>query len=257
MQFVGAGLLLTMTTHEIESVFFVQTTKLPQLRQISVFEDFNERCIQHLRALKGPYMMMDDRERLPARYGENAQLARAMALIGPELEFLEHLSVAFMIDASIFLLHCHRGRIWHRLQFLSLTSRMLHREAYVDMVSTLLTRAALAAKCMPNLERLLLWNAVEGESCSFEYRRSEKAIIWTATWDVKFSEEVIRAWNEVVDLHFFSTTGIRIVKNILRYKDPLSHAEGMTMLNLPPGIVDPISLFQMQDEALWELRFKL
>ncbi|KAG6017470.1 hypothetical protein E4U43_001070 [Claviceps pusilla] len=238
-----------------ESLVFIQTSNLPRLRRISIFEDFNERCIWHLRSLDKPEDM-DFPVWLPDRY-ENDQLAKIMARNGASLEFLEHLSVAFMIDAGAFLLHCQRGWIWQRLRFLSLTSNRLRREARADDISTLLTSAALAAKRMPKLDRLLLWNAAEGEGCSFEYRRSDRAILWKAMWDVRLSEEAIRSWDEVVSLYCSSTSGIRIMKHLLRCRYPLSHGEGMGMLELPPGIVDPVSLFQIQDEAASDLSSKL
>ncbi|KAG5970895.1 hypothetical protein E4U55_001418 [Claviceps digitariae] len=244
-----------MTAHNIASLSFIQSIDLPRLRQVSVFEDFNERCIRHLRTLNDPDEM-EFPERLPPRH-RNEELAKAIVRNSSKLEYLEHLSVAFMVDAGVFLRHCQQSWTWSRLRFLSLTARPLHEEAQADKISTLLTNAAFAAQGMPKLDRMLLWHAAEGEGCSFEYRRTERAVIWKALWDLKLSARALEAWDEVVSSHYSSSSGIRVIKHILGCKVPRSHAEGMRMLELPPGIVDPISLFQMQDEASWDLKYRL
>ncbi|KAG5950170.1 hypothetical protein E4U53_005427 [Claviceps sorghi] len=114
----------------------------------------------------------------------------------------------------------------------------------------------MAARDMPRLDRMVLWNAAEGEGCSFDYRRHERMIVWTAGWDLRLSDEAERAWDGLVGLHHMATSarcGVRVVKHRLQGRDPLSHAEAMARLDLPPGIVDPVSLFQMQDEAAGDL----
>ncbi|KAG6004175.1 hypothetical protein E4U21_001355 [Claviceps maximensis] len=239
---------------DYENICFIKTISLPRLKRISVFEDFNERCIRHLRGMEVPDMVALP-ERLPSKY-EDGELSKAAAVKGAKMEFLEHLSVAFMIDASVFLLQCQLSGIWHRLRFLSLTSELLHRDTRVDKIWALLKRAASAAKCMPKLACLLLWNAAEGEGCSFEYRRSERAIIWKAAWDLKLAPEAIRAWDEVVGLHYFAMGRVEVKKTMLRHRDPLSRGEGMDVLELPPGIIDPISLFQIQEEAAGDMSFE-
>ncbi|GAB0138107.1 hypothetical protein EsDP_00006352 [Epichloe bromicola] len=216
---------------------------LPRLTRISVFEDFNGDCMRHTRTA-GLFKEAVPGRRLPARC-ESRGLARRFAERSARLQFLEHLSVAFMIEASLFFsslaeAHC----TWPRLRSLSLTSKLLHRDAGGEELSSLLTGAAAAVKCMPSLGRMFLWNAGEGEGCSFQYRRSQRAIVWRGVWDLELGAEVLRAWDEVVG------GCVQVVKEILPGKDvPRTHVEAMGLLDLPPGIVDDVSLFQMQEEA--------
>ncbi|KAG6022583.1 hypothetical protein E4U41_002229 [Claviceps citrina] len=222
--------------------------RLHGLTRISIFEDFN----QHYMSQQLPFgysSAMVLRGCPPVRF-ESLWLARTFARATVALKYLEHLSVAYMIDASTFFRYCLPTWTWESLRFLSLTSKQLRVGIEADEVSLLLTRAASAAIGMPNLDRMLIWNAQDKDGSSFEYRRAEIAIVWRAGWNLKLPRDALRAWSRVVAQHYPPGTPIPPIQLIWHVVGVMrTRAEYMRVLKLPPGIVDAVSLFQMEMEA--------
>lgn len=113
---------------------------------------------------------------------------------------LEHLSVSFAFDAQDFF-SPHLAHNWASLTTLALTSnRVLTRSS--DVVNELLVEVAQAAKHMPRLEILEIWNceARDNEAGIFRYEKLDRAgkIVWQGTWDLDISKQVKRAWQEVL-----------------------------------------------------------
>lgn len=70
------------------------------------------------------------------------------------------------------------------------------------MVNELLVKVAEVAKRMPRLEILEIWNceARDNEAGIFRYEKLDRAgnIVWQGTWDLCMSNQVKRAWQEVL-----------------------------------------------------------
>ncbi|RGP59365.1 oxoglutarate iron-dependent oxygenase [Fusarium sporotrichioides] len=149
--------------------------KLPRsVKKVTIFEDFNENYLDLFQLGRGPDIQFNpDRVRLPS-FGVGAALARRS-------RELEHLSVAFPVDARDFFNACELRWRWDKLKSLTLTSRAMCKDKPVE-TKVLLTTAARVALRMPSLETMILWNGSRGEACSFTYcrRRQDRyaSIVW-------------------------------------------------------------------------------
>ncbi|TDZ29353.1 hypothetical protein C8035_v011281 [Colletotrichum spinosum] len=93
---------------------------------------------------------------------------------------LEHLSVAFMIEAQHFFHKCRAQQRWERLESLVLTSTLLGPAmdaALITTVSGVLVAAGAAALRTPNLRTMAIWNAGVDFAGVFLYQRDSKASI--------------------------------------------------------------------------------
>jgi hypothetical protein len=114
---------------------------------------------------------------------------------------LEHLSISHLVDAKEFLrpFYTDNGvRLlpdWENLKRLSLTSDIFRTGTEKD-ITDLLCAAARAARRMPNLEMLELWNGDEESACIFSYRVEDMVgnINWRGIHLPTLSHEVSRAW---------------------------------------------------------------
>ncbi|EWZ47119.1 hypothetical protein FOCG_11125 [Fusarium oxysporum f. sp. radicis-lycopersici 26381] len=87
--------------------------------------------------------------------------------------YLEHLSIAFIIDAVDFFDQCREKWLWCELRSLTLTSQLLTCNDDSFKISGLLQTAAQMATHMPKLERLTIWNGGVNEACAFTYRKHQ------------------------------------------------------------------------------------
>ncbi|UPK97039.1 hypothetical protein LCI18_007974 [Fusarium solani-melongenae] len=113
---------------------------------------------------------------------------------------LEHLSISFAFDAQDFF-SPRFSHNWASLATLALTSNcVLTRSS--EVVNELLVEVAVAAKHMPKLEMLEIWNCKVRDSAAgiFRYEKPDRAgnIVWQGTWDLNMSSQVKRAWQEVL-----------------------------------------------------------
>ncbi|KAM0350221.1 hypothetical protein ACHAPU_003386 [Fusarium lateritium] len=117
---------------------------------------------------------------------------------------LENLSVSHLIDAKEFLRPFWSAESdtnslpkWEHLKTLSLTSGILNTDSEED-VNGLLCAAARAARAMPNLEVLELWNGRDEHAGVFRYRVVDSVgeVEWLSTSIDSLDEQVIQTWNE-------------------------------------------------------------
>lgn len=121
---------------------------------------------------------------------------------------LEELSVSFMADAADFFEPFTRvnprgvtTRLpqWPNLRWLTLTSPSLSESVFPDTINNLLRGAAAAAKNMPQLRAMELYNATLWDAGVFRYLviNNVGVVSWTSTWDFKLDRAVKAAWRQV------------------------------------------------------------
>ncbi|KAK2736570.1 hypothetical protein CKAH01_07770 [Colletotrichum kahawae] len=215
-------------------------SNLPQtLKQISVFEETNEDYITLLR--RGQQMFpKPDIIRVTSPTVSASFAKRSLRL--------EKLSVAFMVEAADFFRSCQRDWVWSHMRSLTLTSRILTQTNSLA-IQNLLENAATTALSMPNLHTMVIWNGRKGEAFKFFYRAksSHTCIGWRGTWDLKLDTKVIRNWQRVADKH--TRHDLRVSPEPLILDSIGSHADAIDLLDLPSGVVHPVSLLQMRREA--------
>lgn len=88
---------------------------------------------------------------------------------------------------------------WEHLRWLTLTSRMIAEVAFPDEVNGLLRSAGLAARGMPALQAMELYNATRWDAGVFRFLVVENTgvVSWTSTWDFRMAAGVKRVWREV------------------------------------------------------------
>lgn len=120
---------------------------------------------------------------------------------------LEELAVSFMADARHFFQPFMEVRAprqpelpyWPHLKWLALTSSAIHNDIDADRLNHAFLAAARAAKRMPSLKALELFNTCKHCGGVFRYTvvGTKASITWVGTWDFEISESVRRAWREV------------------------------------------------------------
>lgn len=120
--------------------------------------------------------------------------------------YLEHLSIAFIIDAVDFFDQCREKWLWCELRSLTLTSQLLTCNGDSFKISGLLQTAAQMATHMPKLERLTIWNGGVNEACAFTYRKHQHnaSVIWQAKGGTQIYPAVHSAWENVHSRCFLS-----------------------------------------------------
>lgn len=153
-----------------------------------------------------------------------------------------------MVDARQFFQARQPLWSWDYLQSLALTSPLLTHGADRGKVSDLLMDAGEAALHMPKLHTMTLWNGGRGEACAFTYRRQggKCPITWRGTWDLKPESCVVQAWERVASK--YSVYSVWVESQLLRRGTISSHGDAIHQLDLPSGVVDPVSLWQIRRE---------
>lgn len=124
---------------------------------------------------------------------------------------LEELSVSFSADARDFFdpyINIKPGGPlrkppWNNLRWLTLTSRFVTEVAFPDEVNSLLRGAGLAAKDMPALQAMELYNASKWDAGVFRYLvvNNTGVISWTSTWEHKVPANVKAVWRQAALQH--------------------------------------------------------
>ncbi|KAK0623933.1 hypothetical protein B0T14DRAFT_495323 [Immersiella caudata] len=89
---------------------------------------------------------------------------------------IEHLSVAFLVDAVDFFHQFRHGvsasaRLWNNFKTLCLTAHRLNRHESKKKLEAILIRRGRAASLMPALESMAIWNAADDEFLCLVYER--------------------------------------------------------------------------------------
>lgn len=210
------------------------------LKSISVFEDFNDHYLRIIRRHQS--------NRFHAHHSviRTPTPAIGAAFAAKSLE-LEHLSVAFMVEAEHFFAACRSQWNWNHLQCLALTSCLMTR-GNCPKVINLLQNAGKAALLMPKLQTMALWNGAKREACAFQYRRKDGTITWRGTWDIRLElcGGVLDDWTKVGSRYAGREL---LVKVELIQCEIRSHGDAIHHLNLP-RVIDPVSMRQIQKEHL-------
>ncbi|KAF4970960.1 hypothetical protein FSARC_2063 [Fusarium sarcochroum] len=223
-----------------ERYYHRMITELPaSVNTMTIFEDFNENYLELFQRMRGRYSieMNPDRVRITTP-------AVGAAFAKKSLQ-LEHLSVAFLIDAWHFFDTClpQPQWQWDQLRSLTLTSRKLTPKTNTEHVNRLLQTAAQAALRMPKLEDLTIWNGAKGEACAFMYRR-DASVTWRATWDLYLDTFTCNAWKKVADQ--YARFEFRVDKELLG-QEIKSHGDAIHYLGLH-SVLDGVSLRQIRRE---------
>lgn len=128
---------------------------------------------------------------------------------------LEELSVSFMANAEHFFepfikLNTRQQPQpklphWPHLRWITLTasSGAISEQAFPDEINGLLRGAGLAAKNMPQLQSMELYNATRRGAGVFRYLvyNNTGIISWTSAWEFKLVREVKSVWRQVALQH--------------------------------------------------------
>lgn len=166
---------------------------------------------------------------------------------------VRHLSAAFMVDADDFFNSAigHPNWLWSDLTSLALTSRDLAPEARQEAIDGMLITAAVAARRMPRLETVEIWNGREGLAGLFRFRSARRGrtagISWRGTWDLGLGKEVIQAWEAIA--HRYRRAELVIVnEEVLDPRKIRFHGDAIHHLGIEAQVVRPVSLYQMRME---------
>lgn len=149
---------------------------------------------------------------------------------------------------------------WNKLKSLTLTSRLLTPESPETDADDVLKAAAAAAKNMPQLETMEIWNGEAQLAALFKYQPSGgqvyAAITCRSRWDFALRPPVIQAWEAVA--HKYGGRGLTVTKELLDSADIKSHGYAIHYLKLSTSVVRPVLLQQIRTDynihEIWEKR---
>jgi hypothetical protein len=177
--------------------------KLPQhVRSVTIFEDFNEQTMEAIRNDMDPSIISMSMQ-IETRRFTRSELGEAFAVKSRDLE---HLSVAFMIDARDFLRSCKMLSDWPRLRSLILTAPIMTKGSR-DSISGLLVNTGEVAQQMLHSKSLTIWHCSREKACAVIFHKNERedrnghdsaTLTWRGTRDFDFSKEVVETWQKVV-----------------------------------------------------------
>ncbi|QGI81342.1 hypothetical protein CEK25_008071 [Fusarium fujikuroi] len=206
------------------------------VKKVTIFEDFNENFLELYALGRGISAYLNpERVRLPF-----SVLGAASAMRSQQLE---HLSVAFMIDAHHFFDACLSSWRWPRLRTLTLTARGIVTDS-VRQTNKLFQTAAKVALNMPELQTLTIWHGERREACAFTYRRAHGSICWQGTRDMRLEPKTLETWEEVAVTY---TGRVLTVDKKLFMEDITSHGDAVHHLGLH-HVVNRVSLQQIRVE---------
>lgn len=185
-------LALPVLTRETLSELASQLPLWPtNLKRLSLFEHF------------GAFDSLDNSDPL----GDNRYKFLSQGLCRLSVN-LEELSASFIADAADFFEPFSkvspRGMTprlphWPNLRWLTFTSPSLSASAFPDAINSLLRGAGAAAKNMPQLQAMELYNATLWEAGVFRYLviNNVGVVSWTSTWEFKLDRSVKASWRQV------------------------------------------------------------
>lgn len=209
------------------------------IRQLSVYEDSNEQHIRH-QLIRNPTMG-------PIRIPHDTTSAAAAAFTIQ----LEHCSLAFAVDAWHFFAASKKYTFPHLKTLCLTTSAILHPNS--PDFHCFLFLAAQGAKVMPQLQTMTVWFALRGSMSRFTYSRTDCSLTWFSNSAANLTPQISKAWQQVVDMHWYPDVHLKL-HGFLVHVWPRCRAEGLYWLQLPEGVVHPVSLWQMESEAPKEWR---
>lgn len=205
---------------------------------LSIFEDPNSELVSAMHRDPLFQHIIDD------NMTAGAELVRALVLRSCDLK---HLSISFMVDARQFLDSLQSTHCCYKLRSLTLTASILKRESQSRRIASFLSDASWFPKEMKQLERLILWNSKRGEACAVIYQRDRSSqqatLMRRGTWHFELNYEVVESWKKV-DPDFILRIENEQLHAVIKQKgDSIYH------LRLPGEVIDPISAWQLRQEA--------
>lgn len=179
-------------------------------------------------------------------------LTRAISRMAAEISLkLEHFSGAFMIEADHFFSSHKSCWKWNNLQSLVLTSQLLVPESDLTDINQMLKDAAAAARRMPRLNTMEIWNGREASASLFKYQsnrgQTNAAVTWRSTWELSVPSLVIQAWKAVAQTH--GARGLTFSREFLNIRESLeSHGDAIHYLRFSTAVIRPVSLRQIRTE---------
>lgn len=238
--FTDTLLLMTRVLNlEYQFLFESISRRNNNLKRLVVFENFNQQYPAIMQRFYGLSQCESFRKPAPA-------VSRMVALASLKLE---HLAASFIVDPSQFF-QIEASWNWPNLTSLALTSGLLTPNGMATEIEAMLQAAAAAAKKMPQLETMEIWNGRKGIAALFKYQasrdRRRATIIWRGTWEMIMGPSVIQAWEAVVQQ--FDGWRLNVVHEWLDGAAIKSHGDAIHSLKLSSEVVRPISLQQIQIE---------
>lgn len=158
----------------------------------------------------------------------------------------------------------HAFSEWPNLRSVGLTSRLLAPQKAREDIMRMLFNAATAARKMPRLRVMEIWNGREYLAAVFRYEAladgadrddgKSAVLTWRATWSLgELDNSVVRAWSAVAaGCDTRTRNGVRVVYEGV---DPgfeiHSHADAVHTLRLRNAVMRPISTWQIRNEQ-WD-----
>ncbi|KAK8018943.1 hypothetical protein PG991_008133 [Apiospora marii] len=218
----------------------------PGIKTVAVYEEFSEQLAAALHqtvSILGhlhKYKALQDPYAIGGGVLDRALVRRSQSL--------EELAVSYLVDAAAFFHDCSRQAYrWPRLRSLTLTAPRLSAPDNAREASDLLQMAGLvAARQMPRLERLVLWNARHEQTAwAFTYEKQagkrQATIQLRGTWILPLERRVVGAWEKVVASLGSSACCQLVVKEseLLQGVTIQSRGDAIYHLRLPTGSLTP------------------
>lgn len=168
---------------------------------------------------------------------------------------LEHLSVSFMTDAVQFLNFCDLNWEWPNLTSVVLTSQLLAPDVEASDIDDMLCKAVYAAKRMPKLETMEIWNGDNDLAALFRYEmprdRQPARLIWRGTWLHVRRHTVVEAW-EAVARQRGTDGSVSFSRELVSYANIASHGDAIRALGIAGPVLQPVSLRQiLVEQRFW------
>lgn len=168
---------------------------------------------------------------------------------------LEHFSMSFFTDADDFFYAFwpwNNGVSfdwkWEKLTTFAHTSKHLNPSQAREKVNDLLEAAGTAAKSMPKLRVMEIWNGKnDSHGCLFRYCTDDTSstITWKSSWDMELESRVIDCWTKTA----YQNTryeNVGIVYEPLPMDGTHFPASVLRHLQLKDKIVHPVSFSQIE-----------
>lgn len=164
-------------------------------------------------------------------YVKCPQLGRNLARLSLQLE---EIYISNFADARYFLepfYNVQPGKklpVWTNLRQITLTSNAIHPASLGDEINDLLQAAGLAARQMPMLEVLEIYNASKESAGVFTYARASESsvLLWKCTWPFELDTKVHNTWR--VTAEKLTGGGLGLVQEItLAYDGPSKFIQRM------------------------------
>ncbi|OAQ73162.2 hypothetical protein VFPPC_00951 [Pochonia chlamydosporia 170] len=209
------------------------------IRKLSIFENVNDGLTAQLQASR-EFMDL-------ARFNPDADTSLVEAFASRSCD-LEHMSIAYMIDAKAFFSSCLPSYTWPNLRTLALTAAILTQEDAKDQIYELLRDASVVALRMPQLAHMVLWHGVKGAASAVIYHKKKQwkqaSLTWRSTWDLHLNDTIVSSWQEVTPDYCQLQIKKELVQGTIK-----SCGDAIHKLGLSHGIIHPASLREMRHEG--------